>query len=159
MDPPAQTIHTPWAALLMEGLQRHDEEEWDTLEDEERLRRDIMARTTTDILNDFLNVPGISTAVVVGRDGFVIEVGGDARALGLDALCASLAQAINGIEQMGQELQIRTYQDMFIEYEGALIISRPVGDAILALVAADASKLGIIRYQIKAPVAELASFF
>lgn len=160
VDPPAQTIHTPWTALLMEGLQRRDEERWDTLENEETIRRDNMsARTTTDILKDFLNVPGISTAVVVGRDGFVIETAGGTKALSLDALGASLANAINGIEMMGQELKIKTFQDLFVEYQGALILSRPVGDAIIALVAPDASKLGIVRYQIKPLVTELASFF
>lgn len=160
VDPPAHTIHTPWAALLMEGLQRHDEERWDTLEDEEMIRRNTMsARTTTDILRDFLAVPGISTAVVVGRDGFVIEAGGDTRAMNLDALGASLAHAINGIEMMGKELEIRSYRDLFVEYEGALILSRPVGDAIIALVAADASQLGIVRYQIKPLVQELERFF
>jgi predicted regulator of Ras-like GTPase activity (Roadblock/LC7/MglB family) len=160
VDPPAQTIHTPWAALLMEGLQRRDEERWNTLEKEEITRRDTMsARTTTDILKDFLNVPGISTAVVVGRDGFVIETAGGTKALNIDALGASLANAINGIEMMGQELKIRTFQDLFVEYQGALILSRPVGDAIIALVAPDASKLGIVRYQIKPLVKELASFF
>jgi predicted regulator of Ras-like GTPase activity (Roadblock/LC7/MglB family) len=160
LEPPALTIHTPWAALLMGGLQRRDEERWDTLGKKDLSRRDNMsARTTTDILKDFLNVPGISTAVVVGRDGFVIETAGGTRALNLDALGASLANAINGIEMMGQELKIRMFQDLFVEYEGSLIIARPVGDAVIALVAPDASQLGIVRYQIKPLVKEIASFF
>lgn len=159
-ETPAQTIHMPWSALLIEGLQRRDEEQWDTLEIEEAIRRDNMAqRTTTDILKEFLDVPGIGTAVVVGRDGFVIETTGGVRGLSLDALGASLAHAINGIEMMGKELQIKAFHDLFVEYEGAMIMARPVGDAIVALVAADASQLGIIRYKIKPLVAELASFF
>ncbi len=158
VSPPARTIETPWSALLIEGLQRHDEERWDITEIEHR--RDTMpAKTTTDILKSFLDVPGISTAVVVGRDGFVIEAVGGTRALNLDALGASLAYAINGIERMGQELQIKAFQDLFVEYGGALIIARPVGEAILALVAADASQLGVVRYQIKSLVKELASYF
>lgn len=160
VDPPTQTIYTPWSALLIEGLRQRDEEQWETLEIDERIRRDNMAqRTTTDILKEFLDVPGISTAVVVGRDGFVIEATGGTRGLSLDALGASLAYAINGIEMMGKELQIRSFQDLSVEYEGALIIARPVGDAIIALVAADASQLGVVRYKIKPLVAELARFF
>jgi predicted regulator of Ras-like GTPase activity (Roadblock/LC7/MglB family) len=160
VSPPAQTIHTPWSALLLEGLQRRDEKRWDTLEIEDTIRRDEMAqRTTTDILKDFLDVPGIGTAVVVGRDGFVIEATAGTKGLSLDALGASLAHAINGIEMMGKELQIKTFQDLFVEYGGAMIITRPVGDAIVALVASDASQLGIIRYKIKPLVAELANFF
>ena len=117
------------------------------------------SRTTTDVLNDFLEVPGISTAVVVGRDGFVIEAAGGNRTLDLDALGASLAHAINGIEMMGQELKINVFEDLFVEYGNALILARPAGDAIVALVAPDASQLGIIRYQVKSLIPELASFF
>ena len=165
IPPPSHTTEAPESASLAIDTRRYREEQWETLENEQKKdnmpqRRDSMAqRTTTDILKDFVDVPAISSAVVVGRDGFVIEALGDTKALGLDALGASLAHAINGIEMMGQELQIRAFQDLFIEYEGALIISRPVGDAIIALVAADASQLGIVRYMIKPLVAELVSFF
>lgn len=180
IDAPERTIFTPWTALLVEGLQQHDHRqddveaesdlagerafatEHDEIEQQthEELRRDSMAeRATSDILNDLLEVPGVSTAVVVGRDGFVIEAAGGTRTLNLDALGASLAHAINGIERMGQELQIRTFEDLFVEYGDAMIVARPVGDAVIALVAPDASQLGIIRYQIKPLVSELASFF
>jgi DNA-binding response OmpR family regulator/predicted regulator of Ras-like GTPase activity (Roadblock/LC7/MglB family) len=126
----------------------------------EHIRRgDNMSRTTTDILKDVIDVPGISTAVVIGRDGFVIEAGGDTEALSLDALGASLAHAVNAVETMGQELEVQNFQDLFVEYEGAMIVGRPVGDAIVAFVASDASQLGIIRYKIKSLVKELASFF
>lgn len=119
----------------------------------------MAARTTTDILNDLLDVPGISSAVVVGRDGFVIEAAGANGSLDLDALGASLAHAINGVEMMGRELQINLFEDLFVEYGNALILARPVGDAVIALVAPDASQLGIVRYQIKSLIPQLASFF
>lgn len=157
--PPPQTIHTPWSSLLIEGLQRRDEERWDSDEIEQARRDSMPSKTTTDILKEFLDVPGISTAVVVGRDGFVIESTGGAGSLNLDALGASVAYAVNGIERMGQELQIRAFQDLFVEYGDAMIIARPVGDAVIALVAPDASQLGVIRYRVKPLVAELASYF
>jgi DNA-binding response OmpR family regulator/predicted regulator of Ras-like GTPase activity (Roadblock/LC7/MglB family) len=126
----------------------------------EHIRRDNnMSRTTTDVLKDVMDVPGISTTVVIGRDGFVIEAGGDTEAVSLDALGASLAHAVNAIETMGQELEVLNFQDLFVEYGGAMIVGRPVGDAIVAFVASDASQLGIIRYKIKPLVQELASFF
>jgi CheY-like chemotaxis protein/predicted regulator of Ras-like GTPase activity (Roadblock/LC7/MglB family) len=122
-------------------------------------REDNMSRTTTDILKDAIDVPGISTVVVIGRDGFVIEAGGDTEALSLDALGASLAHAVNAIETMGQELEVQNFQDLFVEYGEAMIVGRPVGDAIVAFVASDASQLGIIRFKIKSLVKELSSFF
>jgi predicted regulator of Ras-like GTPase activity (Roadblock/LC7/MglB family) len=159
---PEKSIDTPWSALLVEGLQRLDHEEKITPQPTAQIdtRRDSMAsRSTTEILNDFLEVPGISSAVVVGRDGFVIEAVGGSRSINLDALGASLAYAIRGIERMGEDLKIRGFQDIFVEYGDAMILARPVGDAVIALVAPDASQLGIVRYQIRPLVAELATFF
>ncbi len=116
-------------------------------------------RTSTDVLKGILDIPGIEAAIVVGRDGFVIEAEGQSEDVEEDVLGACLATAINGIEVMGQEMSISTFQDMFVEYGSALIMCRPIGDAVVALVAQDASKLGIIRHKIKEPVRELTRFF
>lgn len=159
------TVTTNWSRLLLEGLHRIDEDRagQEELGGIEVSREDNMSkaktRTTTDILKDFLDIRGISAAVVVGRDGFMIESAGGSETVGLDPLGASLANAINGIEMMGQELEINAFRDLFVEYEGALIICRPMGDAIIALVAPDASQLGTIRYRIKPLIEELVSFF
>lgn len=116
-------------------------------------------RTSTDVLEELLKVPGVTASVVVGRDGFVIESAGGSSALSLDTLGAALANAINGIEEMGAELKIARFQDLFVEYGRAVIMCRPVGDAIIAITAPDATKLGIIRHKAKPLIDELANFF
>lgn len=116
-------------------------------------------RTSTDVLEELLKVPGVTASVVVGRDGFVIESAGGSTAISLDDLGAALANAVNGIEEMGAELKVASFQDLFIEYGRAVIMCRPVGDAVIAITAPDASKLGIIRHKVKPLVDELASFF
>lgn len=116
-------------------------------------------RTSTDVLEELLKVPGVTAAVVVGRDGFVIESAGGSTAISLDDLGAALANAVNGIEEMGSELKIAKFQDLFVEYGRAVIMCRPVGDAVIAVTAPDASKLGIIRHKAKPLVDELANFF
>ena len=116
-------------------------------------------KTSTDVLEELLNIPGIDAVVVAGRDGFVIESVGSAARLNIDALGASLASAINSIEEMGAELTIDRFQDLFIEYGRAVILCRPVGDAVAALVTPDASKLGIMRHKSKSLFEELGRFF
>jgi predicted regulator of Ras-like GTPase activity (Roadblock/LC7/MglB family) len=125
-------------------------------------RSDEMAqgtRTSAQILEDLLKVPGIDAVVVAGRDGFVIESAGSTNRLSIDSLGAALAHAVNSIEEMGSELRIDRYQDLFIEYGRAVILCRPVGDAVAALVAPDASKLGIIRHKAKPLFEELVHYF
>lgn len=116
-------------------------------------------RDSTTVLNDLLMIPGIDAVVVVGRDGFVIESAGNSSRVNIDELGASLAHAINAIEEMGSELKVSLFQDMFIEYGRAVIMCRPVGDAIAAVIAPDASKLGIIRHKTKKYFEELVLLF
>jgi len=118
-----------------------------------------MERDSTSVLNDLLTVPGIDAVVVIGRDGFVIESAGNSSRVNIDELGASLAHAVNGIEEMGNELKINLFQDMFVEYGRAVIMCKPVGDAVAAVIAPDASKLGIIRHKTKKHFEELAQLF
>ncbi|ABA89714.1 PATAN domain GTPase-activating protein, putative [Syntrophotalea carbinolica DSM 2380] len=116
-------------------------------------------RESTEVMNNLLEISGIDAVVVVGRDGFVIESTGSSARINIDELGASLAHAINGIEEMGTELNINCFQDMFIEYGSAVIMCKPVGDAIAAVVTPDASKLGIIRHKTKKLFQELGLSF
>jgi predicted regulator of Ras-like GTPase activity (Roadblock/LC7/MglB family) len=126
---------------------------------ERSIEMDANERDATAVLNDILTVPGIDAVVVVGRDGFVIESAGNSPRINIDELGASLAHAINGIEEMGNELKISLFQDMFIEYGKAVILCKPVGDAVAVVIASDASKLGIIRHKTKRFFEELALTF
>lgn len=120
---------------------------------------DLNTRSSTDVLEDLLKVPDVTGAVVVGRDGFVIESAGGSSTVSVDDLGASLAHAINGIEEMGAELEVRAFQDLFVEFGRAVIMCKPVGDAVVAIVAPDASKLGIIRHKTKKLIDELGQVF
>ncbi len=147
---------------LLEVVRMHDERMRFTKERAVPERSSAMqatTRTSTDVLEDLLKVPGVTSAVVVGRDGFIIESAGGSNAVALDDLGAALAHAVNGIEEMGSELQVNKFQDLFVEYGRAVIMCRPLGDSIMAIVAPDASKLGIIRHKAKPFADELAKFF
>ena len=102
----------------------------------------LSRRNSTDVLKDLKDIPGVDAVVVSGRDGFVIESTGATNEINVDALGAALAHTINSIEDMGRELEVDRYKDIFVEYGRAVIMCRPVGDAIAALVSPDSSKLG-----------------
>jgi predicted regulator of Ras-like GTPase activity (Roadblock/LC7/MglB family) len=151
------------AAILLDNKtadgdrKRTDKEITDNKSAEERSAE--MERDSTSVMNDLLTVPGIDAVVVIGRDGFVIESAGNSNRVNIDELGASLAHAVNGIEEMGSELKINLFQDMFVEYGNAVIMCKPVGDAVAAVIAPDASKLGIIRHKTKKYFEELAHLF
>jgi predicted regulator of Ras-like GTPase activity (Roadblock/LC7/MglB family) len=116
-------------------------------------------RDSTEVLSELLKVPGIEAVVISGRDGFVIETAGSSTRMNIDDVGAIIALTINSIEEMGAELEVGKYGDLFIEFGKAVIICRPVSDAICAIIAPDASKLGIIRHKTKSLYAELAELF
>ena len=161
---PKNTMLLPTQQALMEAIRIQDErakhEQLGRMATNERSSHVPQSpRTSTDVLEELLKVPGVTAAVVVGRDGFVIESAGGGTAIALDDLGAALANAINGIEEMGSELKIAKFQDLFVEYGRAVIMCRPIGDAIIEVTAPDASKLGIIRHKAKPLIDDLANFF
>lgn len=158
---PKASISMPVQQALMEAIRILDERRRPDPkvarpEKERSPRMAKSTRTSTDILEDFLKVPGVLSAVIVGRDGFVIESAGGSSTVNIEDLGAALANAINSVEEMGGELQVSKFQDLFVEYGRAVIMCRPAGDAIVVVVAPDASKLGIIRHKVKPLVDELS---
>ncbi len=122
-------------------------------------REEHIMRESTEILSDLLKVPGVDAVVVAGRDGFIIEAAGSSNRVNIDDLGAAIANTINGIEEMGTELNVNKFNDLFIEYGRAVIMCKPVGDAIAAIITPDASKLGIIRHKASKLFDELKEIF
>ncbi len=147
-----RSLDMPFQHLLMETFRLKDERK------DQKPMADAQ-KSSSDILQELLKVPGVNAVVVVGRDGFVIESAGQSGAVDLDSIGASLAHAINGIEEMGSDLKVDRFTDLFIEYKRSVLLCSPVGDAIVALVTPDASKLGIIRHKARKSIEELSQLF
>jgi predicted regulator of Ras-like GTPase activity (Roadblock/LC7/MglB family) len=145
------TVDLPFQHTVMEAMRIRDEFP--------RRNESMGEKTSGDVLQEILKVPGINAVVVVGRDGFLIESAGNQTAVDLESIGASLAHAINGVEEMGTDLAVDRFQDVFIEYGRAVILCKPAGDAIVAMVSPDASKLGIIRHKSRTLIEELGHFF
>ncbi len=118
-----------------------------------------MAENSTQILQDLINSSGARAAVVVARDGFVIETAGMLGSLDLDTLGASVAMLLTGAESMGNELRIAAFHTLTLEASNAMIMCTPVGDALLVVLAPDSKTLGMIRLQVKKHVPQLVQFF
>jgi len=101
------------------------------------------------ILGEFLNLEGVSAAVVVGRDGFVIESATSGK-MDIDALGAMASTGIGTSEAMGRELGKGEIAQMLVELDrGPIIISPLSKEELIAIVAENSSNLGRIRYELK----------
>jgi predicted regulator of Ras-like GTPase activity (Roadblock/LC7/MglB family) len=101
------------------------------------------------ILGEFLKIEGVSAAVVVGRDGFVIESAVSGK-MDIDALGAMASTGMGTSEAMGKELGKGEISQMLVELEKGPIIMSPLSpDEIIAIVADGIANVGRIRYELK----------
>lgn len=102
-----------------------------------------------ELLTEFTNIPGVNTACLVGRDGFLL----DSVALsGIDAemIGAIASSGFGASEAMGKQLQKGGMSMTMIEYENGPVMFAPVGtEAFLVIIADKDANLGMIRLKIK----------
>ncbi|MFH0823423.1 MAG: roadblock/LC7 domain-containing protein [Pseudomonadota bacterium] len=110
------------------------------------------------LLGDLVSVEGINTAVVVGRDGFVIEGATNSGRMDVEAVGAVISAGIGSAEVIGRELNIGSMNQAMVEFSGGVVVMSFLGrDAILAVVADANANLGNVRYQVKKKSPEIQS--
>ena len=107
------------------------------------------------VLSRLAAVPGVALAVLVDREGFLIESAGDmvleAEAAGAMAGC--LAEAS---EAIGRELSQGTLVGLIAEYEAGLVLVNMAGSgAMLATVLCDSGALDRARHDVKKTLSDL----
>ena len=101
------------------------------------------------LLEEFLKVEGVSAAVVVGRDGFVIESAVSGK-VDIEALGAMASTGLGTSEAMGNTLGKGELSQMLVELEkGPIILSPLSSDELIAIVADTTANVGRIRYELK----------
>jgi predicted regulator of Ras-like GTPase activity (Roadblock/LC7/MglB family) len=101
------------------------------------------------ILSDFLRLEGVTAAVVVGRDGFVIE-SAESGDIDTEALGAMASTGMGTSEAMGSELGKGEMIQMLVELDDGPILLSPLSeDELIAIVAEKKVNIGRIRYELK----------
>ena len=102
-----------------------------------------------ELLNEFTNIPGVNTACLVGRDGFLLE---SVALSGIDAemIGAIASSGFGASEAMGNQLEKGRMSMTMIEYDNGPVMFAPVGtEAFLVIIADKDANLGMIRLKIK----------
>ncbi|MDD1674244.1 MAG: roadblock/LC7 domain-containing protein [Methanomicrobiales archaeon] len=101
------------------------------------------------LLGEFLKLDGVSAAVVVGRDGFVIESAVSGK-VDTDALGAMASTGMGTSEAMGNELGKGELRQMLVELDrGPILLSPLSADELIAIIADTDVNIGRIRYELK----------
>jgi uncharacterized protein len=103
-------------------------------------------------------VEGIKAAVVVGRDGFVIEGTASDGNLDIEAVGAVISTGLGSSEMMGKELKVGTLTQSMLEFDNGVLVMGTLGkDALLCLVCGAGANLGNVRLQMKKRSPEMAA--
>lgn len=102
-------------------------------------------------LSRFLAIPGVRLAILVGRDGLLLEGLTREGKEDIEAVGAIMATALNTAEALGQEISRGSVVGVLMEYEHGLVSVDPLGDFALVVTLFDsASSIGRVRHMVKA---------
>src|ERR1700687_501151 len=102
-------------------------------------------------LSRFLSIPGVRQAILVGRDGLLIEGLTRDGKEDMEAVGAIMTTGLNTAEALGQEISRGSVVGAVMEYEHGLVSVDPLGDFALVVTLFDnASSIGRVRHMVKA---------
>ena len=143
-------IGCDYNSALLNAFQRYDEKSRFVRADSSpNAEEEKLMASLREQLEDFLQVEGITTVVVVGRDGFIID-SATTGSFNIDEVGAVVSTGMGSSESMGENLGVGDMQQGMLEYDGGIVFINALGeDAIFVLVARPNVNLGMVRLQIK----------
>ena len=102
-------------------------------------------------LSRFLSIPGVRLAVLVGRDGLLIEGLTRDGKEDMEAVGAIMTTGMGAAEALCQEISRGSVVGALMEYEHGLVSVDPLGDfALMVTISDNASSIGRVRHLVKA---------
>ncbi|TMC61211.1 MAG: roadblock/LC7 domain-containing protein [Chloroflexota bacterium] len=101
-------------------------------------------------LSRFLSIPGVWQAILVGRDGLMIEGLTRDGKDDMEAVGAIMTTGLSTAEALGQEISRGSVVGVLMEYENGLVSVDPLGDfALLVTLSENASNIARVRHLAK----------
>jgi predicted regulator of Ras-like GTPase activity (Roadblock/LC7/MglB family) len=115
-------------------------------------------KTLKQLLDELIRIEGLIAAVVVSRDGFLVEGATRQREVDMETMAAVISAGVSSSEVMALQLTVGEPQLNMVECTGGMIITATLGDdAVMAVTADIDARIGTIRYQLKKLIPEIAA--
>ena len=102
------------------------------------------------LLRELAGYSGIKAALLVGREGFVIDAVTKSGEIDVEAVGATLSAEIGSTEMVGREMRIGRMKNIIVEYEwGKIVLCAVTNEAALAVVTDSEAMIGNVRYRVK----------
>ncbi len=107
------------------------------------------------VLTNVVHIDGIQSAVVVSKDGFIIE-GNSHEGIDAEAIGAVVSTSLGNSESIGRELGLGAVTQSLVEYESGIMMITMLGsEAFLAVISDMNTNLGNVRYQVRKIIPEI----
>ncbi len=107
-------------------------------------------------MSRFLSIPGVRLAVLVGRDGLMIEGLTRDGKEDMEAVGAMMTSGLNTAEALGHEIGRGSVVGVLHEYEHGLVSVDPMGDyALMVTMFDNAASIGRVRHMVKTSRTEI----
>jgi predicted regulator of Ras-like GTPase activity (Roadblock/LC7/MglB family) len=101
-------------------------------------------------LSRFLSIPGVRQAILVGRDGLMIEGLTRDGKEDMEAVGAIMTTGLSTAEALGQEISRGNVVGVLMEFENGLVSVDPLGDfALMVTLSDNASNISRVRHLVK----------
>jgi predicted regulator of Ras-like GTPase activity (Roadblock/LC7/MglB family) len=108
------------------------------------------------MLGRFLAIPGVRQAILVGRDGLLIEGITREGKEDIEAVGAITTTSFSTAEALGKEISRGNLVGVLMEYEHGLVSIDPLGDfALMVTLSDNASNIGRVRHLVKTSRSEI----
>ena len=108
------------------------------------------------MLSRFLAIPGVRQAILVGRDGLLIESMTREGKEDTEAVGAVTTTSFSTAEALGKEISRGSLVGVIMEYEHGLVSIEPLGDfALMVTLSDNASNIGRVRHLVKSSRREI----
>ena len=101
------------------------------------------------VLSEFTRIEGVTGAIVVSKDGYVIDALVPTGEINAEAVGAMIVGVFNNSNDFGKELGLGDVALITAEYANGLVIAEDLGNAYLVVVAEKGAVLGRIRYEVQ----------
>ncbi len=100
------------------------------------------------ILSELTRLEGVRGALVVSRDGFVIDAVIPGGGVNQEAVAALITGIMENVKKFGDEFNLGESTTITVEYGNGIVLIENLGDAYAVVLAEPGATVGRIRYEL-----------
>ena len=108
-----------------------------------------MSAALKKILTDLTRLDGVKGAIIVSKDGMLLEAVVPQKDFDPEDLGAAVSGIVNGVTKIGGQFELGEPRIITMEYDDGMIVVGDLGENFVLVIADKSAMVGMIRNEIK----------